>query len=284
MTDLAMVRAWYAEEVRYAAGVRSPAVVAAFAAVPRERFLGPGPWQVCTGAGPDKYWPTDSADPACVYHNVVIGMLPEKGLNNGHPSFWAYLLDRLDLGGGKHVLHLGCGAGYYTALLAEMVGPSGRVTGIDVEDGLVARAREALAPWRQAEVVNADGATYAPPAPVDLIVASAGATHPIPQWLDVLAPGGQLLLPLTGEHGWGQVLLATRQADSDAFAARFVGHVGIYHFLGARDGAAARRLDVAFARRDAGKVESLRRDGHAEDETCWLHGDAVCLSLRRPST
>ena len=54
-------------------------------------------------------------DPRCVYHNVVIGMLTEKGLNNGQPGFWAYLLDRLDLAPGKRVLHLGCGAGYYSA-------------------------------------------------------------------------------------------------------------------------------------------------------------------------
>ena len=111
MTDLQAVRGWYAEELRYAAAVKSPAVVRAFATVPREHFLGPGPWQICTGAAPDKYWSTEDADPRCVYHNVVIGMLPEKGLNNGQPGFWAYLFDRLDLAPGRRVLHLGCGAG-----------------------------------------------------------------------------------------------------------------------------------------------------------------------------
>ena len=146
MSDLQTVRRWYAEELRYAAAVKSPAVIRAFATVPRERFLGPGPWLIGTGAGADKYWSTEDADPRCVYHNVVIGMLPDKGLNNGQPSFWAYLFDRLDLAPAKRVLHMGCGAGYYTAVMAEIVGPSGRVSGIDLEEALVARAREALVP------------------------------------------------------------------------------------------------------------------------------------------
>ena len=63
MIDLAAVRAWYAQELRYAAAVKSSAIVRAFATVPRERFLGPGPWQICTGDGPNKYWTTEDDDP-----------------------------------------------------------------------------------------------------------------------------------------------------------------------------------------------------------------------------
>jgi protein-L-isoaspartate(D-aspartate) O-methyltransferase len=40
------VRQWFAEELRFVSNVRSPAVVKAFATVPRERFVGPGPWRV----------------------------------------------------------------------------------------------------------------------------------------------------------------------------------------------------------------------------------------------
>src|SRR5581483_5709680 len=152
---------------------------------------------------------------AHVYHNVVIGMLPEKGLNNGQPGLWALLFDRLDLAPGKRVLHLGCGTGYYSAILAEIVGPSGRVTAVDCEEGLVARAVDGLRSWPQASAVAADGATFVPEA-TDIIVASAGATHPLPQWLDALPPGGQLLLPLTGERGWGQTLLIARRPDGES--------------------------------------------------------------------
>jgi protein-L-isoaspartate(D-aspartate) O-methyltransferase len=279
MRNLAAVRAWYAQELRYAAAVQSPAVVRAFATVPRERFLGPGPWQICTGDGPNKYWSTEDDDPRCVYHNVVIGMLTEKGLNNGQPGFWAYLFDRLDLSPGKRVLHLGCGAGYYSAVLAEIVGSSGTVTGIDLEEPLIARARSALTSWPQARVSQGDAAAFVP-AEVDVIVASAGATHPLPQWLDALRPGGQLLLPLTGERGWGQSLLVTRPADGRGFAARLAGYVGIYAFAGVREISNAKRIDAAMRRGDMDAVKSLRREAHAEDATCWLHAEGWCLSRR----
>ena len=279
MNDLAAVRAWYAEELRYAAAVKSPAVVRAFATVPRERFLGPGPWQICTGDAPNKYWSTEDADPRCVYHNVVIGMLMEKGLNNGQPGLWAYLFDRLNLAPGKRVLHLGCGAGYYSAILAEIVGSSGVVTGMDLEETLIARARSALTSWPQVSVSQDDAAAHVP-AQVDIIVASAGATHPMPQWIDALQPGGQLLLPLTGERGWGQSLLVTRPIDGRGFAAQLAGYVGIYAFAGARRVSNAKRIDAAVRRGDMGAVKSLRREAHDEDATCWLHADGWCLSRR----
>ena len=277
MIDLAAVRAWYAQELRYAAAVKSSAIVRAFATVPRERFLGPGPWQICTGDGPNKYWTTEDDDPRCVYHNVVIGMLTEKGLNNGQPSLWAYLFDRLDLTPGKRVLHLGCGAGYYSAVLAEIVGPSGAVAGLDLEEPLIARARSALTSWPHVTVSLGNAAAYVP-TEVDIILASAGATHPMPQWLDALQPGGQLLLPLTGERGWGQTLLVTRPTDGRGFAAQLAGYVGIYAFAGAREVGNAKRIDAAVRRGDMGTVKSLRREAHDEDGTCWLHADGWCLS------
>lgn len=172
MPDVAMVRGWYAEEVRYAAAVKSQAIVrlshGAARTLSRTRALAD-----LHGYVSEKYWPTEDADPRCVYHNVVIGMLPEKGLNNGHGP-WAHLFDQLDLGLNKRVLHLGCGAGYYSAILAEIVGTSGCVREVSL-----ARAVEALAPRPQATAQAADAANYLP-ATVDIIIASAGATHPFP--------------------------------------------------------------------------------------------------------
>ena len=61
--DIGRARRWFAEELRHTAHVRSPAVVEAFATVPREHFAGPGPWRVLSPMrGPD-YWTTDDADP-----------------------------------------------------------------------------------------------------------------------------------------------------------------------------------------------------------------------------
>lgn len=58
----------YAEELRFTARVSSPAVVNAFAAVPRERFVGPGPWRVKSPMNMAEYWTTEDADPCHVYH------------------------------------------------------------------------------------------------------------------------------------------------------------------------------------------------------------------------
>ena len=42
-------------------------------------------------------------------------------------ALWAFLLDQLDVATGEQVLHLGCGSGYYTAVMAELIGPKGKV-------------------------------------------------------------------------------------------------------------------------------------------------------------
>ena len=49
--DLEAYRQFFAEEVATSAGIENPALVQAFASVPRERFLGPGPWQIVTMDG-----------------------------------------------------------------------------------------------------------------------------------------------------------------------------------------------------------------------------------------
>ena len=46
MRALDAIRQYYAEELRAVANLQSEALVRAFAKVPREHFLGPGPWQI----------------------------------------------------------------------------------------------------------------------------------------------------------------------------------------------------------------------------------------------
>src|SRR3954452_23239143 len=88
---LAQLRAWYAEELRFAGPVESEAVIRAFATVPRERFLGPGPW-LCRGdAGRGDYRPTPDADPRHVYHGVLFALDATQRINNGSPSLWAHV-------------------------------------------------------------------------------------------------------------------------------------------------------------------------------------------------
>ena len=86
--ELAIVRRAYAKQMLAVFGVTDPRVEAAFAAVRREAYLGPGPWPMYRGA----YVPTPSDDPVYLYQDALVGIIPERGLNNGQPSLHAMLI------------------------------------------------------------------------------------------------------------------------------------------------------------------------------------------------
>jgi len=275
--SLAASRRAYAEELRYCAHIRSEVIVDALAMVPREKFLGPGPWRIKQFGRP-AYWLTPDDDPRHLYHNVLVAIDHTRGLNNGQPELWAFLFDQLELAPGERVLHIGAGVGYYTAIAAELVGASGRVTAFEVDEALAARAKANLADRDNVEVRAGDGCAF-DPGTADAIIVNAGCTHPLPHWLDALPDGGRLLVPLTVEWSGGY-LLVTRVGD--AFAARFVCYVAIFPATSVRDAEAEARLAKALqnggyaAAADA--VKSLRRDPHPADDSCWLHAPDFCLS------
>jgi protein-L-isoaspartate(D-aspartate) O-methyltransferase len=266
-------RRLYAEELCRLNGISSPDLLAAFASVPRERFVGPGPWAIQSSG---TSWFTKDADPSHVYRDALIVLDESKHLNNGQPSLWAVHLDLLRVRPGDRILHLGCGTGYYTAILAELTGSAGKVTAIEIEEGLAARARAALEPWPQVTVVQADG-SRGPFEPADVIVVSAGATHPMPAWLAAVQPSGKLLFPLTSTRGPGAMAHLIR-ASSDLFAATLHGSVFFVDFAGARDPAVSSELAQLLRRDEGAAVRSLRCDVHVKDESCWLHGNGWCFS------
>src|SRR5262249_33596978 len=128
--ELTLQRRFFAEEVQMVANLKTARLVDAFARVPRERFLRPGPWLIRGEgdfAGGNVARPTPDADPRHVQHNVVVAIDPSRQLFNGMPSALGTWIDALALQPGDRVLHVGCGLGYYTALMAHCVGESGRV-------------------------------------------------------------------------------------------------------------------------------------------------------------
>jgi len=172
------VRKAYAEAVCDAAKVTSPLLREGLATVPREKFLGPGPWFV-RGPQAGAAGFTEDADPARVYQNAAIAIDRERELFNGQPAQIAVWLDGLRLAPGQRVLHIGCGTGYYTALIAAMVGQDGRVFAIEVDAGLAARAKEALGGSPNVRVSHGDGRTDLP-ADIDVVLVHAGGTHVLP--------------------------------------------------------------------------------------------------------
>ncbi len=271
----------YAEELRFTAKVSSRAVIDAFATVPREHFFGPGPWRILSPMAATEYWTTEDADPRHVYHDVLIAIDEDRRLNNGQPSLWAHLYDQLELTRGTHVVHVGVGTGYYSAILAEIVGPAGQVTAVEIDPDLAERARHNLtAAWPQAAVVAADGFAFRPDRPADVIVVNAGVSHVSMAWLDALAAeDGRLLVPLTNADRWGGSLIIERHAGATRhYPARYAGQIGIIPCVGGRDPIAEERLRAALARSRFATVRSLRRAPEEPDETCWLAGDGWWLS------
>ncbi|MET8090793.1 methyltransferase, FxLD system [Micromonospora sp. NPDC005220] len=115
------------------------------------------------------------------------------------PRIVAMMLEQLNALPGQRIMEAGAGTGYNAALLAAIVGTTGHVVTIDVDEDLVAGARDHLAAAGVAnvEVVHGDGALGHPAgAPYDRIIATVGAWETPTPWLDQLAPGGRLVVPL----------------------------------------------------------------------------------------
>jgi protein-L-isoaspartate(D-aspartate) O-methyltransferase len=161
MIDLLERRRFFAEELEAVCKLRSPALVDAFATVPREQFLPPGPWTVMADSdfmSGMRLRATPDADPARICHNIAVAIDPSRQLFNGQPGTIGVWIDALDLGPGARVLHIGCGLGYYTAVMAHCVGPTGRVLAFEVDERLAAEARQNLASLSWVGVSRGDGA------------------------------------------------------------------------------------------------------------------------------
>lgn len=281
--SLASYRRFYAEEIRAVAGLRSDALVRALSRVPRERFLGAPPWFVTPpfSLTQTRYRPTE--DPRELYHNHLVAIRPEKFLNNGVPGILAGLIDVLELGAGKNVLHVGCGSGYYTALMAEMVGKTGQVTAVEIEPELAVQAAENLRHWKQTQIVGGDGAGFDPGA-VDAILVNAAVTHPNPLWLERLSVGGVLLLPLAvARNPLADDVMAMRIIRrAEGFAVRAHSILTIYPCAGLRDSATQMLLNRAFESHALLRARSLRTDAHEPESACVVHAPGYCLSEREP--
>lgn len=220
------------------AGPSTDRVLDAFRAVPREIFAGDGPWLVRSGLAQNgfKAWRTPDADPRWLYHSVLIVLDKKKGINIGEPTLWARLLSRTDVHPGARVLQVGAGVGYYSAILAHLCGPDGHVTAYEIEGELAKRAAANLVDRSNVEVRCGNAVTDLVDGDAfDLVVAFAGVTHVPESWSSRLAPGGRLLLPLTGRDGWGAMALA--RWTGEGFDVVTLGRCGFYPCAGARSDA-----------------------------------------------
>jgi protein-L-isoaspartate(D-aspartate) O-methyltransferase len=262
---LVACRQFYARMAAAGGGQLRDDLERAFEIVPREYFLGAGPWlAVSSASGLPVATPTD--DPIHVYQNVLFALDRDRRINNGEPFLHGQLLGALSPARGNVALHIGCGTGYYTAILAHLVGPSGKVIAYEIEPELARRAIESLRPWDNVEVRLASGVNDDLPR-CDAIYVNAGATRPAACWLDALNEGGKLLFPLVGLQGAGVTLLVTRLQGS--IAAKVIGYCGFVPCRDAFEAAEAANVTAAFSS-GLRKARSLIRNDEPDDNAVLI--------------
>lgn len=184
------LRAGLADYVKSWGTFRTPQVEAAFRAVPRHLFL-PGV-DLDLAYGPNPVVTRRAAEGSSVS-------------SASSPKLVATMLEQLAVQLGHRVLEIGAATGINAALLTELVGPTGTVVTLELDDDLAAGAAKNLdaAGYPQVRVICGDGATgYPAEAPYERIIVTAEAWDLVPAWWDQLTVGGRLVVPLR-LHGSG---------------------------------------------------------------------------------
>lgn len=197
--------------------ITSPEIASAFNAVLRHHFV-------------------PSLPLAEIYQDRSIGTKHIGDLlvsSSSQPTMMAIMLEQLSLKPGQRVLEIGAGTGYNAAIMAQIVGDSGSVVTLDIDQDLVDEARAHLraAGYPEVEVICGDGGYgYPPNAPYDRIILTVGATDIMPAWWDQLKEGGRLVLPL--ELRGGQLSVAFKK-ERDQLVSDSIRSCGFIRMRGA---------------------------------------------------
>jgi protein-L-isoaspartate(D-aspartate) O-methyltransferase len=284
--DVEEARLRFAAEIEGYGAIKSKRVIEALGRVPREKFVGKGPWHFpCREtwmAGGAKYRLSASDDPCLVYQNSAIALDPQRDLVNAPPGSIGTWIEALNVRRGARLLHVGCGTGYYTAVLAELVGKRGRVLAVEIDKEFARRAGENLQDYPQVEVHHGDGATI-DPGSVEGILVSYGLLGPAQLWLERLEANGALILPLTfaiPDISLSKGAVYRIQKEATAFRVKYHSSVLAYGAGSGRDKVLNEKLEERYQDEAGGwmHVKSLRRDAHVPEASCWFHASSCCFS------
>lgn len=262
----------YAGQIARLAEVRDERIEQAFASVPRETFLPPPPWTVISSG-----IATQSSAIADIYDNVLVAIDPERGINNGEPALHAAWMDTVCPQPGETAIHVGAGTGYYTAILALLVQPNGRVEAFEYESDLAAQAERNLGPYANVTVHAASAFGRVLPK-ADVVYVNAGVLAPDVEWLRALNPGGRLIFPWQPHKGWGPTLLVTRRGGG--FSVQSLMRVGFISCSGTNESITVSRLPTEA---DLNAVRSIWiRSDRSPDSSAVAVYDDVWFSSEKP--
>lgn len=164
--------------------VRSDAVADALLAVPRHLFA-----------------PGEPLEKAYAAKGTLLTKWNEQGeavSTVSAPHIQAMMLEQAEIEPGMRVLEIGS-SGYNAALIAELVGPNGEVTTVDIDPEVVTRTRDCLtaAGYHGVHVMEADAENgVSQHAPFDRIIVTAAAWDLPRAWWDQLTESGRIVVPL----------------------------------------------------------------------------------------
>lgn len=161
--------------------LKTPAIIRAFREVPREEFV------------EDDY-------KKYAYANEPLPI--RGGQTISQPLTVAAMTEALMPKKGDKILELGAGSGYQAAILAEIVGPKGKIITLERKKELCEFAQKNLSKrgYKNIAVIHSDGVDgYPEEAPYDRIVVTASATDIPKPLIDQLKKGGRLVIPVGNE-------------------------------------------------------------------------------------
>ncbi len=191
-------------------GITDPKILEAFRAVPREAFIS------------EEY-----ADLAYGDHPLPI----EAGQTISQPYIVALMIKAAEIKPGDKVLEVGAGSGYAAAVISRI---AGKVVAIERQRELVKIAQQRIARlgYDNVKIVEGDGTRGCPEeAPFDAILAAASGSHLPPQWVEQLAEGGRIVMPV-GDPGWIQKLVKVTKGPGGNLITEDLGGVRFVPLIG----------------------------------------------------
>ena len=240
MSNFAMQRAHMVRHHIESRGVRSPLVLEAMGAVPREEFL-----------------PSHLREYA--YEDTPLPIGEDQTISQ--PYIVAFMTEALGLSGGERVLEIGAGSGYAAAILSRI---AGEVYTVERIGELAAKASEKLSDlgYKNVHVLHGDGTRgWEEHAPYDAIVVAAGGPK-VPTSLKAqLAIGGRLVIPVGTDPKVQELVRVTRLSE-DEFKTEDIADVRFVPLLGEEGWAETKPRERASRRQKSALIEAVRE--HAE--------------------